>query len=94
MRRGRVGAAPERIPSRAGQMVPSQLEEPCGPGSECHWALAAREGFKGVTGASGVVTVLVGVGVGGSQSIISLGEAWQHSNTSCLPLNSFKLLRS
>jgi len=31
-------------------MVPSQLEEPHGPSSECHWALAAREGFKGVMG--------------------------------------------
>jgi len=31
---------------------------------------------------------------GGSQSIISLGEAWQHSKTSCLPLNSYKLFRS
>jgi len=50
MRRGRVAAAPERIPNRAGQMVPSQLEEPHGPSSECHWALAAREGFKGVMG--------------------------------------------
>lgn len=58
MRRGRVAAAPERIPNRAGQMVPSQLEEPRGPSSECHWALAAREGFKGVTGASGVEAVL------------------------------------
>lgn len=28
MRRGCVGAAPDRILSRAGQMVPSQLEEP------------------------------------------------------------------
>lgn len=41
-------------------MVPSQLEEPRGPSSECHWALAAREGFKGVTGASGDVAVLEG----------------------------------
>lgn len=88
MRRGRVEAAPERIPSRAGQMVPSQLEEPHGPSSECHWALTAREGFKGVTGASGVAVVLGGV----SQSIISLGEAWQHSKTSCLPVSAFKLL--
>lgn len=93
MRRGCVGAAPDRILSRAGQMVPSQLEEPHGPSSECHWALTAREGFKGVTGASGVAAVEVG----GSESIISLGEAWHYSKTSCLlvsALDSFKLLRS
>ncbi|KAL1280771.1 hypothetical protein QQF64_015371 [Cirrhinus molitorella] len=95
MRRGRVGAAPERIPSRTGQMVPSQLEEPRGPGSECHWALAASKGFKGVAGASGVAAVLIEEETDGRLGVIAKAlvsiSVWALALFMCVSGGTFQL---